>query len=822
MLMCAMGKEGVPAYVVAQEPWHVIDSRVTEEGIVVETAGENLMLHAGVTVKADSAEGTSFGPELVRDGIREDAGRRWSSANDWEKNEHWLEVSFPQEVTVGLVRIFWERTNASSYALECSADGKNWEQIAAFLQSPSENVQDIRLEEPVKTRFLRLHVTEVAKREEDLSLYYQNVSVLELEVYEGIADVLFVQKPEVGTGRNRRLDVSGLLEGSSAYALEFAGADYETLVRRDGTIADTIGETEVQLGFALVRDGVRRELPGLTVKLPANTGSAAEQAAATEQAAAEIEQAAAATGQAAATEQAAVPPGQKAALPSGFFAKEATLSGGSYRLGERTRVVVDKKQEEELLPCARLFAAELSALLNREVETVSAAGISGRDSADITEEDIVLTLCGEGEALAAKLGQEGYALYLQTSDSGFEVSADGGQTYGAVGAGGTQIAAVTTQGLRWGCVSLMELLKAGEQTLPRGVIQDYPRYSVRGFGIDVGRRAISLDFLYELVRELSAHKMNTLQVHLNDNQIISQSAYDGTVEGARSLYAGFRLESEQKNRDGVSLTSTDLYYTKEAFAQFVADAAVYGVEVVPEIDTPAHSLALTKVFPELGLSKNPESADCLDLSKPAAVQLGKDLWSEYLEEAVFADCTAVHIGMDEYFGKEQAYISYLTELAAHVQKLAPQKEIRIWGSLSKITANHAAVPKNLQMHIWDTDWADPQEMYEEGFPIINSLSSSLYLIPGGGYDWLDMAFLKERWQPNVFETAERSWELPAYSERMLGACYMMWNDWTHVNGKDITEKDLFARFAGPLPVIAEKLWGQAGEKTVPIKEKGNG
>ena len=162
--------------------------------------------------------------------------------------------------------------------------------------------------------------------------------------------------------------------------------------------------------------------------------------------------------------------------------------------------------------------------------------------------------------------------------------------------------------------------------------------------------------------------------------------------------------------------------------------------------------------------------------------------------------------MDEYFGKETAYISYLTELAGHVKTLAPEKDIRIWGSLSKITADHTAVPKDLQMHIWDTDWADPQDMYEEGFSIINSLSSSLYLIPGGGYDRLDEAFIKERWQPNVFETAERRWEIPAYSERMLGACYMMWNDWSHLNGEDITEEDLFARFAEPLPQIAEKLW----------------
>ena len=81
-----------------------------------------------------------------------------------------------------------------------------------------------------------------------------------------------------------------------------------------------------------------------------------------------------------------------------------------------------------------------------------------------------------------------------------------------------------------------------------------------------------------------------------------------------------------------------------------------GVEVVPEIDTPAHSLALTKVFPKLGLSGDPESVDQLDLSNPAAQKLAEMIWSEYLTESdVFSGTGTVHIGMDEYFGNQKAF-----------------------------------------------------------------------------------------------------------------------------------------------------------------------
>lgn len=746
------GKRKLAAESVPQESWQLLTAAETAEGIAVETVGKNRMLEPGVKVRADSEEGAAFSAALVRDGEREEQSLRWSSENDWENNEHWLEVSFREPTTVGLVRIYWERANAGAYALEYAEDGKSWKQAAVFDRPPETLVQDIRLAQPVETKYLRLHVTAVTKQEEDLSLYYQNVSVLELEVYEGIRDSFVISRPEIPAGTQRCLEMPQTPEG---YSLTFVGANYDTLADDKGRIADTLGDAEAELGFALEKDGVSRELPGMKVTIPASLP--AED-----------------TG------------GRQ--LPEGFLAAQWRPRGEEIEATGRLQILLTKGQAEELGASAELFAEELSALSGYQTQIAAE-----EENADVRKASdtfsIKLELVKEDSQWVDPLGEEGYEI--------------------AIGEEG-KISAKTVQGLRWGCVSFLSLLEKTEGRLPAGVIRDYPGYSVRGFGIDVGRRPVSLALLYRMAEEMSAQKMNTLQVHLNDNQIISQSSYDKTVEGARNLYAGFRLESDLKNEDGRFVTSCDLYYTKAEFAKFIADAAVYGVEVVPEIDTPAHSLALTKVFPELGLQKDPESVDQLDLSKKAAVELGKTLWKEYLTaesgRPVFGECSAVHIGMDEYFGKQKEYLSYLKELSAYVKQLAPEKEIRIWGSLSKTEEDYTDVSRSLQMHIWDTDWADPAEMYAEGFSLINSLSSSLYIIPGGGYDWLDQDFLQEKWQPNIFETAERTWELPAYSPRMLGACYMMWNDWSQVNGADITEEDLFERFARPLPVIAEKLW----------------
>ena len=782
-----------------QPLWQVWSAEECDAGLTVETVGENLILQKKAKLTADSEEGKDFRAMYAGDGNHTDETLRWSSENDWENNDHWLMADFGEPVSIGAVRIYWERTNAKGYALEYSQDKENWQQASVFEEAPEQKEQQIVLNEPVEARYFRLHVTDVLKEESDLSLYYQNVSVQELEVYGQLEDCFVVETPVIEAGSRRTLELPTVPE---PYSISFGGADYDVLVNMDGKITDTIADTQVELGFILEKDGEMQELPGIQTKIPASELVETDGERATVESDKKAEQDA--TGEV--REHASA-----ATLPEGFTAMEwmpASATGVIEPAGQEipsdeiseaapvtssysdwtTRFIRVVYRDEELERTAQLFATELSRQLLQDVSAKKLA-----DTEKPTEGDIVLNfwkVAGDGEEWTQTLGDEGYELNLETESPGV-----------------ISISARTKRGVRWGCVALGQLWEKSEGQLPAGVLRDYPAWSVRGFGIDVGRRPVSLELLYRIAEELSKHRMNTLQIHLNDNQIISQSDYDGTKEGARQLYAGFRLESDVKNEAGQSITSQDLYYSKEEFAQFIEDAAVMGVEVVPEIDTPAHSLALTKVFPKLGLSGDPESVDQLDLSNPAAQKLAETIWSEYLTESdAFSGTGTVHIGMDEYFGNQKAFVDYMKELSDYVAEAAPEKTIRMWGSLSKTGQDYSGLSRKIQLQVWDTDWADPQEMYDAGFSVINSLSSSLYLIPGGGYDRLDLDFLEKKWQPNVFETQERTWELPRWSSRTLGACYMLWNDYALQDGNEITEDGLFERFAEPLDILARKLW----------------
>ena len=786
-----------------QPLWQVWSAEECDAGLTVETVGENLILQKKAKLTADSEEGKDFRAMYAGDGNHTDETLRWSSENDWENNDHWLMADFGEPVSIGAVRIYWERTNAKGYALEYSQDKENWQQASVFEEAPEQKEQQIVLNEPVEARYFRLHVTDVLKEESDLSLYYQNVSVQELEVYRQLEDCFVVETPVIEAGSRRTLELPTVPE---PYSISFGGADYDVLVNMDGKITDTIADTQVQLGFILEKDGEMQELPGIQTKIPASERVEADGERATVESDKKAEQDA--TGEV--REHASA-----VTLPEGFTAMEwmpASATGVIESAGQEipsdeiseaapvvapatssssdwtTRFIRVVYRDEELERTAQLFATELSGQLLQDVSVEKLA-----DTEKPTEGDIVLNFrkaVGDGKEWTQTLGDEGYELNLEAESPGV-----------------ISISARTKRGVRWGCVALGQLLEKSEGQLPTGVLRDYPAWSVRGFGIDVGRRPVSLELLYRIAEELSKHQMNTLQIHLNDNQIISQSDYDGTKEGARQLYAGSRLESDVRNRAGQSITSQDLYYSKEEFAQFIEDAAVMGVEVVPEIDTPAHSLALTKVFPKLGLSGDPESVDQLDLSNPAAQKLAEMIWSEYLTESdVFSGTGTVHIGMDEYFGNQKAFVNYMKALSDYVAEAAPEKTIRMWGSLSKTGQDYSGLSRKIQLQVWDTDWTDPQEMYDAGFSVINSLSSSLYLIPGGGYDRLDLDFLEKKWQPNVFETQERTWELPRWSSRTLGACYMLWNDYASQDGNEITEDGLFERFAEPLDILARKLW----------------
>ena len=88
-----------------------------------------------------------------------------------------------------------------------------------------------------------------------------------------------------------------------------------------------------------------------------------------------------------------------------------------------------------------------------------------------------------------------------------------------------RLSASTARGVYWGTQTLLQMadraLQADAETgsieLACGRILDWPDYGIRGFMMDCGRKYIPMSYLRKLSRIMAYYKMNTLQIHLNDN-----------------------------------------------------------------------------------------------------------------------------------------------------------------------------------------------------------------------------------------------------------------------------------------------------------------
>lgn len=758
----------------------------------------NLALLKGVKATSDSVEVEDLSAEKAIDGDDETLSSRWSSKNNWEDASHYIELEFPEEISVSFVVLKWERTNVIEYQLEGSLDGENWQILESFDTAPASRKQEIPLEETVTVRFLRLSTSAVSQEEADYSHLYQNVSLYEFEVYADKPVAYTLDVPTIVTAENnkRYLQMPEVPEG---YRITYLGADYEQVVGADGEVYETIQEQEVTVGFLVEPAG------GAAGK---KTGKKAGAESAGEVSFTISVPAAADELQGSNEEPEVIPAvaewdgGEGRFVPDGdsrIVVQRDGAQGESVQKEENPLPVEDLLQQENLLQTAELFAERYQEIMGHEIPVLEGTW------EDVRAGDFYLayggTESGNAEAFYGSssvldgIGEEGYVCEITDK---------------------CVISGTHRQGIYWGTITALQILKGQEGSMPQGRIRDYPKYPVRGFGIDVARKPVSMAMLYQIVENMSWYKMNDLCIHLNDNVILSTSGLTGSVEEAMTAYSAFRISVSIKNEEGERLDAEDYCYTAAEFAAFIADAGRYGVRIVPEIDTPAHSLAITKLFPEYAITRKVESVDQIELNNEEAVQLVKDIWTEVLvggqededrSPAAFQGACVVNIGMDEYYGAGEACRRYMNELIGHIRDVSDVETIRLWGSLTNMEGTTMPPTEQLQMNIWSMVWADPVEMYQAGYTLINMQNNHLYIIPGGGYDYLDTEELYQNWEPNKFYDYNQLETIPAYSPQMAGASYMLWNDMSGSLDVGISECDLFDRFFAPLGVIGGKLWG---------------
>lgn len=436
--------------------------------------------------------------------------------------------------------------------------------------------------------------------------------------------------------------------------------------------------------------------------------------------------------------------------------KEWKGSKGDFVPSSDMRVVY---ADEALRAVAEAFAADYGQMFG-----AAPAVAQGKPSAG----DIYFTLKKD-----KKLGSEGYAIRVDRY---------------------VTVSAPEVVGAYWATRTLLQISEQTEDhQLPKGQLRDWPDYAMRGFMMDCGRKFIPMSYMRDLVKMMAYYKMNTLQVHLNDNGFKQFFGHDWG-----RTYAAFRLECDTYP----GLTARDGYYTKREFIDFQEEAASRFVEIIPEIDAPAHTLAFSHYKPEIGSKEY--GMDHLDLFNPATYKFMDGLFKEYLEgdKPVFRG-PRVHIGTDEYSNKKKDVVEKFRAFTDRYIRLVESygKQACVWGALTHAAGETPVKSENVIMSAWYNGYADPKEMVRQGYKLISIPDGLVYIVPAAGYyyDYLNTQYLYEKWTPAHVGKAVFEEKDPA----ILGGMFAVWND--HV-GNGISVKDIHHRLFPALQTLATKTW----------------
>lgn len=425
--------------------------------------------------------------------------------------------------------------------------------------------------------------------------------------------------------------------------------------------------------------------------------------------------------------------------------------------------------DKELMRVAKAFAADYETMFGKALTVKKGSPKAG---------DILFTL----KKKDAELGKEGYRLNI-----GKHIT----------------VTAATTQGAYWATRTLLQLSEQNK-SLPKGETVDVPVYELRGFMVDVARKFMPIDYLNDLVKVMAYYKMNALQVHLNDNGFrqFFGNDWDKTP-------SAFRLESTQHP----GLTAKDGHYTKQEFIDLQILGENNYVEVIPEIDVPAHCLAFAHYKPELG-SKD-YGMDHLDMFHPETYPFIDSVFREYLEgeNPVFRG-KKVNIGTDEYSNRDKKVVEKFREFTDHYIKFVESfgKQAMLWGALTHAKGETPVKSENVIMNIWHNPYAQPKDMKEQGYKLVSIPDGLVYIVPAAGYyyDYLNCHYLYDHWTPANIGGVQFEEGDPA----ILGGMFAVWND-HHGNG--ISTYDVHHRTFPALQTLAVKCWA-ASKTSLPYAE----
>ena len=221
-------------------------------------------------------------------------------------------------------------------------------------------------------------------------------------------------------------------------------------------------------------------------------------------------------------------------------------------------------------------------------------------------------------------------------------------------------------GVFYGMQTILQLLPSDKAAsarssaaIPCVEVLDYPRFGWRGLMLDVSRHFFTKPEVERFIDEMVRYKYNTLHLHLSDDQgwrIEIKSLPQLTQHGAWRVSRTGRWGEFLPSLAGEA-TPYGGFYTQDDMREIIRYAQDRHVTILPEIDVPAHSLALISSYQNLSCTQLPYSVNPGSrgpVREDNALCIGNDSVFTVLDK-VFTELAAlfpneyIHIGGDEAY-----------------------------------------------------------------------------------------------------------------------------------------------------------------------------
>ncbi|WP_158285103.1 beta-N-acetylhexosaminidase [Arenibacter aquaticus] len=216
-------------------------------------------------------------------------------------------------------------------------------------------------------------------------------------------------------------------------------------------------------------------------------------------------------------------------------------------------------------------------------------------------------------------------------------------------------------------------------------VEDEPTYPWRGMMLDVSRYFYEVSYVKQLVDMMAMYKMNVLHLHLIDD-----AGWRIEIKKYPKLTSvgGFRGDGHER---------TGGYYTQEEIKEIVAYAALRNIEVIPEIEIPAHTLPAIAAYPHLSCTGAPQVVQTQHSISGELYCVGRESTFDFLED-VFDEVVAlfpskyIHVGGDEAKYDRWAQCSHCQK-RKETLGLEKEADLQVYftNRIQKVLKNHGKI-----------------------------------------------------------------------------------------------------------------------------------